>query len=131
MLRGEIENIPCANILIQMFKCTDSNCVRILAPTNLTPQDPASFDPSEHVGHVSRYAAHVMSDVMNDSTDMICENNTYGHGFIFVCRLREDTNHAADGYAIDVVVLSINSDSWTNLFVTILGEKGIFCTKLN
>lgn len=36
----------------------------------------------------------------------------------------------ADGYLIDVVVLSINSDSWTNLFVNVLAEKNIVVENL-
>ena len=59
------------------------------------------------------------------------ECNKYGVGFMFVCRLKEDTNYTCEGYAIDVVVLSKNSDSWTNLFHAILTEKNVICRKMS
>ena len=100
-----------------MMKYADSNCVRILAPTNLAPQPPYSFHPNEHIGHVSRDVASVMSEVMDNENLRLDECGTYGVDFMFVCRLREDTNHAVEGYAFDIVVFSINSDSWTNLMI--------------
>ena len=88
-------------------------------------QHPASYDPGEHIGHISRETALVMSEVMDD------ENNAYGRDFIFVCRLREDTNHTVDGYAVDIVMFSKNSDSWTNLMIEILNENNITSLKLS
>ena len=67
---------------------------------------------------------------MDDSADAIDENSTYGQGFTFACRLREDSNHTVDGYAIDVVVFSINSDSWTNTFMDVLQKKMSFAQNL-
>ena len=68
---------------------------------------------------------------MDDHDGLIGENSTYGRSFIFVCRLREDTNHTVDGYAIDVVVFSSKSDSWANSFMNVFTVKNLYCTKLN
>jgi hypothetical protein len=89
-------------------------------------QHPASYIPGEHIGHLSRDAALVLSAFMDSPHPALNENNVYGRGFQFACRLRDDTNHTCEGYAIDVV-FSINSDSWTNLFFDILTEKSIVC----
>ena len=81
--------------------------------------------------HISRDTALVLTGFMDDSADGIDENSTYGQGFKFVCRLKEDSNHIVDRYAIDVVVFSSNSDSWTNTFMDVLIQKNVTCTKLN
>lgn len=120
-----------SNTLVLSLKFTDANCIRILAPANSTPQHPASFYPGEHIGHVSRETALVMSEFMDDHDDLIGESSKYGRGFIFVCRLREDTNHTVDGYAIDVVIFSSKSDSWANSFMNVFTVKNLHCTKLN
>jgi hypothetical protein len=93
-------------------------------------QHSASNIPREHIGHLSRDAALVLSDFMDSPHPALNENNVYGRGFQFAFRLRDDTNHTCEGYAIDVVVFSINSDSWTNLLFDILTEKSIVCEKL-
>lgn len=67
---------------------------------------------------------------MDNENLRLNECHTYGIGFMFVCRLREDTNHTVEGYAVDIVVFSKNSDSWTNLMINILIEKNITAVKL-
>jgi hypothetical protein len=99
------------------FHQIDSNCIRILAPKTVAQQHPASYIPGEDLGHISRDAALVLSEFMDSPNPLLNENNRYGRGFTFACRLREDTNHTCEGYLIDVVVFSNNSDSWTNLFL--------------
>jgi hypothetical protein len=69
----------------------------------------------------------VLSEFMDSPHPLLNENNRYGRGFKFACRLREDTNHTCGGYLIDVIIFSVNSDSWTNLFCNVLAEKNIFC----
>ena len=54
------------------------------------------------MGHISRDTALVLTGFMDDSADGIDENSTYGQGFKFVRRLKEDSNHTVDRYAIDV-----------------------------
>ena len=51
---------------------------------------------------------------MDEGKELLDKNDIYGKTFFFVCRLREDTNHTKGGHAIDIVVLSINGDAWTN-----------------
>ena len=95
------------------------------------PQLPASFDPSERIGNVSRDAAQVMSEYMDKGKELVDDNDIYGKTFLFLCRLREDTNHIKGGYAIDIVVLSINADDWTDSFIEVLKQKNLNCIKLN
>jgi hypothetical protein len=92
---------------------------------------PASYVPGERIGHIRRDAALVLSEFIDSPHTALNENNIYGQGFKVACRLRDDTNHTSEGYLIDVVIFSINSEPWTNLFLDILAEKNIFCHKLN
>lgn len=93
--------------------------------------DGASYIPGEHIGHISRDTALVISEFMDSNSSLLNENNRYGRGFMFACRLKEDTNHTSAGYDIDVVVFTTNSDSWTDLFHDILSQRNIVCHKLN
>ena len=120
-----------ANILSNFDEQSDSNCVQILAPTNAVPQLPASFNPGERIGNISRDAAQIMSEYMDEGKELFDKNDIYGKTFLFVCRLREDTNHTKGGYAIDIVVLSINGEAWTDLFIEVLEQKNVNCIKLN
>lgn len=90
-----------------------------------------SYIPGEDIGHVSRDVALILSDFMDSPNPQLNENNVYGRGFRFACRLRDDTNHSCEGYAIDVVVFSINSNSWTDLLLDILSEQNVVCHKIN
>ena len=71
-----------------------------------------------------------MSEFMDNENPRSNKCHTYGITFMFVCRLREDTNHTVEGYAVDIVMFSKNSDSWTNLMVDILIEKNITAVQL-
>ena len=68
---------------------------------------------------------------MDEGKELFDKNDIYGKTFLFVCRLREDTNHTKGGYAIDIVVLSINGEAWTDLFIEVLEQKNVNCIKLN
>jgi hypothetical protein len=114
-----------------LYQFIDRNCIRILAPKTMVQEHPALYIPGEHIGHISRDAALVLSEFMDSPHPALNENNIYGLGFKIACRLRDDTNHTSEGYLIDVVVFSINSDPWTHLFLNVLAEKNIFCHKLN
>ena len=102
-----------------------------MAPTNVLPVLPASYNLGERIGNVSRDSAQIMSEFMDFDCIRLNERNKYGDGFMFVCRLIEDSNHTCAGFAIEVVVLSKNSDSWTDLFIEILTEKNVVCKKMN
>jgi hypothetical protein len=97
----------------------------------MVQEHPALYIPGEHIGHISRDAALVLSEFMDSPHPALNENNIYGLGFKIACRLRDDTNHTSEGYLIDVIVFSINSDPWTYFFLNVLAEKNIFCHKLN
>lgn len=68
---------------------------------------------------------------MDKGKELVDDNDIYGKTFLSVCRLREDTNHTRGGYAIDIIVLSINADAWTDLFIEVLEKKNLNCIKLN
>ena len=70
-----------------------------------------------------------MIEYMDKGKELVDDNDIYGKTSLFVCRLREDTNHTKGDYAIDIVVLSINADAWTDLFIEVQEQKN--CIKLN
>ena len=72
-----------------------------------------------------------MIEYMDKGKELVDDNDIYGKTSLFVCRLREDTNHTKGDYAIDIVVLSINADAWTDLFIEVLEQKNLNCIKLN
>ena len=102
-----------------------------MAPTGAMQILPASYDPGERIGNVRRDTAQIMSEFIDFDCVRLNECNKYGVGFMFVCRLKEDINHTCEGFAIEVVVLSKNSDSWTDLLLEILTEKNVVCKKMN
>ena len=101
----------------------DSNCVQILSSLDTAAIHPATHYPGERLGNVSRAAASVISDLMDEDNLLLDECNVYSVGYNFVCVLLEDTNHSSAGYLIKIVVHSINSDSWTHKLYDLLKEK--------
>ena len=53
------------------------------------------------------------------------ECNIYNVGFRFQCILVTDFHHKAEGYDVDIIVLSINSDSFTDRMMDLLNSKGL------
>lgn len=73
---------------------------------NMMQDHPASYIPGEYVVHISRDVALVQSKFMDSPHPVLNEDNVSGRGIKFVRRLRDETNHTCDSYAIDVVLCS-------------------------
>ena len=109
---------------------SDSNCVQIIAPSDILVRDACNFEASERLGNVSKEAAKVMSTFMDNMNPALDKSNTYGVDFKFVCVLTENLNHRAVGYTIDILVYSANSDSWTDVMLKILQSEKMGPTKI-
>ena len=98
----------------------DSNCVQVLAPSAEAAVAPANFLSGEQLCHVSRDVALVLSFFMDAPPMQSNDLNEYGVDFYFECVLLEDSNHRKDGFRIEIVVRTVNSNSWTEKFIEIL-----------
>lgn len=103
----------------------DSNCVQVLAPSSEAAVSPANFLSGEQLCHVSRDVALVLSLFMDAPPMPSNDLNEYGVDFYFECVLLEDSNHRKDGFRIEIVVRTVNSDSWTDEFIEILNVNKI------
>lgn len=103
----------------------DSNCVQVLAPLVEIAVPPANYIAGEQLCHVSRDVALILSLLMDATHNSLHELNEYGVGFIFKCVLSEDSNHREEGFRIEIIVHSLNSDSWTDDFIEILKTNKI------
>lgn len=116
--------------LIYLFKLpelfTDVNCIQILSPDPVVPAADSNFGPAERLGNVSREAAKVLSEFMDNRNINLDEYNIYGVDYKFVCVFTENLNHTKEGWTVAILVYSANSDAWTDKMVNILK-----CTKIN
>ena len=101
---GLIFELIISYVLLQFI---NPKCIRVLAPKTMIQEHPALYIPGEHIGHISRDAAVVLSEYMDSPHPALNEKNIHGQGLKIACRLRDDTNHASEGYLIDVVVFMI------------------------
>ena len=74
---------------------------------------PASFNPGECIGNLSRDVALVLAEFMDLPVFNIEECNDYEIDFKFVCVLLDDTNHKKEGFFISILVYTTNSDTWS------------------
>ena len=101
-----------------------------MAPVEVTVNLPAEFVPGERVGNVDKNVAKILSSFMDADSKDLLESEQYDIGYSFTCILTEDTHHRADGYGINIVVCSLNSDSWCDKMFTSLYLKGLNPHKL-
>lgn len=94
------------------------------------PAMDSNFGPSERLGNVSREAAKVLSEFMDNRNAFLDESNIYGVDYKFVCVFTENLNHTKEGFTVVILVYSLNSDAWTDKMVNILKSTKINTTKL-
>jgi hypothetical protein len=90
------------------------------------PAVDSNFGPAERLGNVSREAAKVLSEFMDNRNIHLDEYNVYGVDYKFVCVFTENLNHTKEGWTVVILVYSPNSDAWTDKMLKILK-----CTKMN
>ena len=95
------------------------------------PADNSNFEPSERLGNVSREAAKVLSEFMDDRYISSDESNVYGVDYKFVYMLIENLNHTREGFTVVILVYSPNVDSWTDKMLDILKSTKMNTTKLD
>jgi hypothetical protein len=95
------------------------------------PADNSNFEPSERLGNVSREAAKVLAEFMDDRNVSLDESNVYGVDYKFVCMLTENLNHTREGFTVLILVYSPNADSWTDKMLDILKSTKMNTTKLD
>ena len=78
----------------------DANCIQILAPMIACEDNVVGgfYAPGEHIGHLSRHFASLISLLFDDSK--------YSSFEIHCHLLYIDSNHSRAGYAVDVVITS-------------------------
>lgn len=101
----------------------DCNCFQVLAP-------PANLLAGKRICHVSRDVALILSLFMENSHASLSESNEFGVGFEFKCLFVEDSSHREEGFRIEIVVFTTNSELWTDHFTEILAENKINFFKL-
>jgi hypothetical protein len=85
-----------SNNFLQLVFITDSNCIEIWSPDN--------FAEAKQVGHIGLEYGLSYDSLTDD------EYSAYGEGFIFTCDLAyECSSHRRTGYAIDIVVRTVNT----------------------
>ena len=104
---------------------TDANCIQILAPADSLPSPPSTYVLGERIGNVSREVALVLASLMDFDDACLPECNAYNLGFRFECIIEEDSHHKAEGYFVNIIVFSINSDIFTDKMYDILNTKGL------
>lgn len=109
---------------------SDCNCVQVLAPLVEMAVPPANFLAGERICHVSRDVALILSLFMDNPHASLSESNEYGVGFEFKCLFVEDSSHREEGFRIEIIVYTTNSELWTDHFTEILAEKKINYFKL-
>ena len=95
------------------------------------PADESNFEPSERLGNVSREAAKVLSEFMDNSNVSLDDLNIYGEDYKFVCILTEKLNHTREGYTVVILVYSPNADAWTGKMIYFLKSTKMNTTKLD
>ena len=78
---------------------------------------------------MDRLHAKILAPLIDDGTPFFFGCNVYDEGFKFECRLQSCTNHTFEGYEVIVVVLSINSDLWTDSLFDYFNELNLNPTK--
>ena len=91
------------------------------------PADDCNFEPSERLGNISREAAKVLAEFMDNQNVLLDESNVYGVDYKFACMLTENLNHTREGF---ILVYSLNSDSWTDKMLNISKTTKIHTAKL-
>lgn len=87
----------------------------------------------EHIGHVNREIASVLSPLMDMSSPesrfydrFDKKNHMYGKDFNMYCSLCYcDTNHAAIGYKMQIIVDSSLKSEWVDIVASILEENNL------
>ena len=103
----------------------------MLAPLVEIAVHPANFLAGERICHVSRDVALILSLFMDTPHVSLSESNEYGVGFEFKCLFVEDSSHREEGFRIEIVVYTMNSDLWTDHFTEILTKHKINYFKLS
>ena len=99
--------------------------MQIIAPADKESVPPSTYALGERISNVSREIALVLASSMDFDDASLPECNVYNVGFRFQCILVTNSHHKAEGYDVNIIVLSINSDSFTDKMMDLLNSKGL------
>ena len=99
--------------------------MQIIAPADKESVPPSIYALGERIGNVSSEVTLVLASLMDFDDASLPECNVYNVGFRFQCILVTDSHHKAEGYDVNIIVLSINSDSFTDKMMDLLNSKGL------
>ena len=98
--------------------------MQTIAPADKESVPPSTYALEERIGNVSREVALVLASLMGFDDASLPECNVYNVGFRFQCILVTDSHLKAEGYDVNIIVLSINSDLFTDKMMDLLDSKG-------
>ena len=104
---------------------TDSKCIQIIAPVDVASSLPYDYHLGERIGNVSHEVALVLASMMDEQDLDLPDYNIYDVGFKFQCVLLDETTHRAEGSEINIIVLSVNNESFTDSLMYLLHSKGL------
>ena len=110
----------------------DPNCIQIRAPLFGNNVEGAHFEHGQHIGHVAKECAKILSKLMDSGFEAISatasssEDFKYMNDYQFSAMLTyTDTNRSKLGYDIDIIVHSNKSASWINAMFSFLDHEGL------
>ena len=90
--------------------------MQIIAPADKESVPPSTYALGERISNVSREIALVLASSMDFDDASLPECNVYNVGLKYQRILVDDSNHRAEGFDVNIVVFSINSDIIHNHF---------------
>lgn len=96
-----------------------------MAPADKEAIPPSTYAPGERIGNVIREVALVLASFIDFDDACLPECNVYDVGFKFQCILVNNSNHRAQGFDVNIVIHSINSDLFTDEMMYLLSSKGL------
>lgn len=97
----------------------DSNCIQVLAPSNMEGFNSGRYEAGEHIGHLRKESSSKLAPIL----DMLIKTDML-HSLSFDCYLRDnDTTHARNGYCLHIVVMSSNTIEFNSTLLSLFRES--------
>jgi hypothetical protein len=88
------------------------------------------YSPEERIGNISKEISAILAPLADNpfgSVACVGDNINYTSGYYFLCLLADvNFNHSPQGYALDVIVHTSNSQIWIDEMYSKLSEH--LCT---
>ena len=106
---------------------SDSNFIQLILPLEIEASDISGFIPGDRIGNLCKEICLVLAPLMdNDFGSLACvgDNLQYMTRYSFSCRLSyQNFNHSRNGYDIEIIVRTSNSQCWIDELYELLLES--------